>query len=608
MTFNELNLNHRIVDAVTKAGYKEPSPIQAQAIPLMMEGKDLIACAQTGTGKTAAFALPVLNMLSDESMEHPRAIILTPTRELAIQILDNFKKYSRYMRLRTVCFYGGAKQGPQMRAYEKGCDVLVATPGRLIDYMNQGIVSLKDIEVLILDEADRMLDMGFIHDIRRVVSEVPEDRQTVMFSATMPKEIEALARDILRDPETIKIAPTTSPAETVDQKICFMEKDDKKTVLGDFLKKEGVKKSIVFTRTKHGADHLVRDLGKMGIVSMAIHGNKTQGQRQNALERFRSGNIKVLIATDVASRGIDIPKISHVFNYELPEETESYIHRIGRAGRAGQTGEAITLCSKEEMGLLYDIEKMMQMEIPELETELSVSIERVKRGERRRFGKPVTLKDNAEKKNRFDRNGSRKARPVREEKAERISMARQEKKMRLERRKLRLEGLSVEEAVEAVAKAKLEAAAFINEDKPVKKSLDSGKKPSFRKGTGRKVSDRENGDKDISIRNLRGKKTRPLKEKTDRNSASVAEKPKKSGFEKFYKKSADIFAEATASFEKREKKSRKLKEDSRKMLSEKAGKKAKGACLKKEDGRNKMHREKKNERTIRGGKREKQAS
>lgn len=549
MTFNELNLNHRIVDAVTKAGYKEPSPIQEQAIPLMMEGKDLIACAQTGTGKTAAFALPVLNMLSDESREHPRAIILTPTRELAIQILDNFKKYSRYMRLRTVCFYGGAKQGPQMRAYEKGCDVLVATPGRLIDYMNQGIVSLKDIEVLILDEADRMLDMGFIHDIRRVVSEVPEDRQTVMFSATMPKEIEALARDILTDPETIKIAPTTSPAETVDQKICFMEKENKKTVLGNFLKKEGVKKSIVFTRTKHGADHLVRDLGKLGIVSMAIHGNKTQGQRQNALERFRSGNIKVLIATDVASRGIDIPKISHVFNFELPEETESYIHRIGRAGRAGQTGEAITLCSKEEMGLLYDIEKMMQKEIPELETELSIPIERVKRGERRRFGKPVSLKDNAEKKNRSERSGSRKARTVREEKVERISMARQEKKERLERRKLRLEGLSVEEAVEAVKKAKLEAAA------PAKK-----------------------------------------------------EKPKKTGFEKFYKKSADIFAEATASFEKREKKNRKLKEDSRKMLSERPDKKSRGNSFKKDDDHSKMRVEKKNRKAFGGRKKEKRAS
>ncbi|OON85069.1 hypothetical protein BXO88_14215 [Oribacterium sp. C9] len=572
MTFNELNLNHRIVDAITKAGYKEPSPIQEQAIPLMMEGKDMIACAQTGTGKTAAFALPVLNMLDDESREHPRAIVLTPTRELAIQILENFKKYSRYMRLRTVCFYGGAKQGPQVRAYERGCDILVATPGRLIDYMNQGIVSLKDIEVLILDEADRMLDMGFIHDIRRVVSEVPEDRQTVMFSATMPKEIEALARDILQEPETIKIASTTSPAETVDQKICFMEKEDKKTVLGDFLKKEGVKKSIVFTRTKHGADHLVRDLGKLGIVSMAIHGNKTQGQRQNALERFRSGNIKVLVATDVASRGIDIPKISHVFNYELPEETESYIHRIGRVGRAGQTGEAITLCSKEEMGLLYDIEKMMQKEIPEIETEQSIVIERVKRGERRRFGKPKTEKDEAERKNRSERAGSRKARVRKEDKDSRIAMVRAEKKERLERRKLRLEGLSVEEAVAAVAKAKL-AAGSLNEDKNSEKA---------REDRNRFKSERKRDSKKSDVR---------------------SEKPKKTGFEKFYKKSAEIFAEATASFEKREKKYREIKEDNKKNRSEESFKKTKErSSFGKADSRREMNRGKKQENTFKAKK------
>ncbi len=549
MTFNELNLNHRIVDAVTKAGYKEPSPIQEQAIPLMMEGKDMIACAQTGTGKTAAFALPVLNMLEDVSGEHPRAIVLTPTRELAIQILENFKKYSRYMHLRTVCFYGGAKQGPQVRAYERGCDILVATPGRLIDYMNQGIVSLKDIEILILDEADRMLDMGFIHDIRRVVSEVPEDRQTVMFSATMPKEIEALARDILQNPETVKIASTTSPAETVDQKICFMEKEDKKTVLGDFLKKEDVKKSIVFTRTKHGADHLVRDLGKLGIVSMAIHGNKTQGQRQNALERFRSGNIKVLVATDVASRGIDIPKISHVFNYELPEETESYIHRIGRVGRAGQTGEAITLCSKEEMGLLYDIEKMMEKEIPEIETEKSIVIERVKRGERRRFGKPAKEKNDTEKKTRSDRAVGRKARARKEEQAARITMVRAEKKERLERRKLRLEGLSVEEAVAAVAKAK-------RADKPEK----------------------------------------------SKKAASSEKTVKKTGFEKFYKKGAEIFAEATASFEKKEKKNREIREGFKKKQAAETGKKIKEkSSLHKTEGNRDMGREKKNG-TFRGKK------
>jgi|GEM_PF-1045059 len=499
MTFNELNLNQRIVDAVTKAGYKEPSPIQEQAIPLMMEGSDLIACAQTGTGKTAAFALPVINMLENVSREHPRALVLTPTRELAIQILDNFKKYSRYMKLRTVCFYGGAKQGPQISAYNRGCDVLVATPGRLIDYMEQGIVSLKDIEIFILDEADRMLDMGFIHDIRKVVAEIPEDRQTVMFSATMPKEIEALARDILNDPETIKIAPTTSPAETVDQKICFLEKDDKKLVLSNFLKQDDVKKSIIFTRTKHGADHLVRDLGKLGIVSMAIHGNKTQGQRQNALERFRSGNIKVLIATDVASRGIDIPKISHVFNYELPEETESYIHRIGRAGRAGETGEAITLCCKDEMGLLYDIEKMMQKEIPELETEMSVAIERVQRGERRRFGKMKSIAGGKDSGKRGDRSrrseGSRKSR--RDENNERITrFARAERKERLNRRNKRLEGLTVEEAVaEAQVVKSFDSVQAVDDRRSDRKIAERSGKGRGRKFEGDKVAGKKFGSR-----------------------------------------------------------------------------------------------------------------
>ncbi|MCR5008257.1 MAG: DEAD/DEAH box helicase [Oribacterium sp.] len=508
MTFNELNLSKRIVDAITKAGYKEPSPIQEQAIPLMMEGRDLIACAQTGTGKTAAFALPVLNMLDNESRPHPRALVLTPTRELAIQILENFKKYGRYMRLHTVCFYGGAKQGPQIGAYERGCDVLVATPGRLLDYMNQGIVSLRDIEIFILDEADRMLDMGFIHDIRKVVAEIPEERQTVMFSATMPKEIEALAKDILHDPESIKIAPTTSPAETVDQKICFLEKDNKKIVLSDFLKQDNVKKSIIFTRTKHGADHLVRDLGKLGIESMAIHGNKTQGQRQNALERFRSGNIKVLIATDVASRGIDIPKISHVFNYDLPEETESYIHRIGRAGRAGETGESITLCSKDEMGLLYDIEKMMQKEIPELETELSVSIERVQRGERRRFGRAVAA---AKASGREDR---------------KKSATRRSGRVKEDVRNLTAKKPETKSENETFERKSVKADRF-----PVKKNEE---------------------------------KLRKLK---DQKKASQ----KKTGFEKFYKKNGDIFEEATKAFENKQKNhsGKKIKEETGKKKEHK---------------------------------------
>jgi ATP-dependent RNA helicase RhlE len=380
MNFNELNLKKPILDAIRKAGYEHPSPIQEQAIPEMLAGRDMIACAQTGTGKTAAFALPILNQLTVEKKSRIRALILTPTRELAVQIFDNFKKYGRYMRLRTVCIYGGAKQGPQIAALKRGCDILVATPGRLMDYMDRKIVSLDEVEIFTLDEADRMLDMGFIHDIRKIAGAVPKKRQTVMYSATMPKEIESLARELLHEPVDIRIAPTTSPTENVNQSIVFTEKTDKKLVLADYLNQDAVRKSIVFTRTKHGADHLVRDLKRAGIPALAIHGDKTQGQRQSALERFKSGRVGVLVATDVASRGIDIPKISHVFNYDLPEESESYIHRIGRAGRAGERGEAVSLCCSDEMGLLHDIEKMMKQEIPTVETEWSVELTRKKSG------------------------------------------------------------------------------------------------------------------------------------------------------------------------------------------------------------------------------------
>lgn len=384
MKFTELNLNKNLQDAIRKAGYKEPSPIQEKAIPAAMSGRDLIACAQTGTGKTAAFALPILNRLEKASYGYIRALVLTPTRELAIQNFDNFKKYGRYMNLRTVCIYGGAKERPQIMQLHRGCDILVATPGRLIDYMDRGIVSLEGIEIFVLDEADRMLDMGFIHDIRKIAAATPEKRQTLLFSATMPRPIERLAQELIHDPESIKVAPTTSPAETVDQKICFLKKEDKKHALSAFLKQADVRKAIVFTRTKHGADRLVKDLGKENIESIAIHGDKTQGQRQSALERFRGGKINVLVATDVAARGIDIRGVTHVYNYDLPEESESYIHRIGRAGRAGASGEAVSLCDSEEMGLLADIEHMMGKEIPELKTDWSVELERRARGDRRR--------------------------------------------------------------------------------------------------------------------------------------------------------------------------------------------------------------------------------
>ena len=290
MKFTELNLNKNLQDAIRKAGYKEPSPIQEKAIPAAMSGRDLIACAQTGTGKTAAFALPILNRLEKASYGYIRALVLTPTRELAIQNFDNFKKYGRYMNLRTVCIYGGAKERPQIMQLHRGCDILVATPGRLIDYMDRGIVSLEGIEIFVLDEADRMLDMGFIHDIRKIAAATPEKRQTLLFSATMPRPIERLAQELLHDPESIKVAPTTSPAETVDQKICFLKKEDKKHALSAFLKQADVRKAIVFTRTKHGADRLVKDLGKENIewASAKARSSASAAERSMSLSQLTS--------------------------------------------------------------------------------------------------------------------------------------------------------------------------------------------------------------------------------------------------------------------------------------------------------------------------------
>ena len=342
MTFKELNLDREITSAVSKAGYEEPTPIQEKAIPVILKGHDLIACAQTGTGKTAAFALPVLSMLKDKKPRRIRALIITPTRELAIQIFDNFKKYGRYLKLRAVCIYGGAKQGPQIDALLSGGDILIATPGRLLDFMGSGYINLSQVETFVLDEADRMLDMGFIGDVRKIVRFMPQQRQTLMFSATMPKEIELLAQELLTDPVTIKVAPPASPAETVDQKLCFVDRADKNALLIRFLQSGEVRRAIVFTRTKYGADKLVRALLKAEIPSAAIHGDKTQGQRQNALERFKAGQYNVLVATDVASRGIDVPKLS-----------------------------------SEELEKLRDIEKMLKKEIPLLETEYSAPLVRM---------------------------------------------------------------------------------------------------------------------------------------------------------------------------------------------------------------------------------------
>ena len=406
MNFTDLELKEPILSAVSKAKYETPSPIQEQAIPVMLEGKDIIACAQTGTGKTAAFALPILNKLEYKKKHQIRALVLTPTRELAVQIFENFKKFGRYLKLRACCVYGGAPSGPQRKALHSGCDILIATPGRLNDFMVQGEIILSDIEVFVLDEADRMLDMGFIGDVRTIASRIPEVRQTVMFSATMPKEIKELANELLHDPVDIRVAPPASPAETITQYLVYCEKADKKRVLKNMLMSPEVTKAIVFTRTKIGADRLTKKLIEDGIKVLTIHGDKTQGQRQNALQRFRTNQVDVLVATDVAARGIDISDISHVFNYDLPEEDESYIHRIGRAGRAGKEGISISLCCHEELGLLASIEKMLKKEIPLMKTEYSIELKRKKVSAGKSNRRPL-FKKKSDSRSGSDRNKKR---------------------------------------------------------------------------------------------------------------------------------------------------------------------------------------------------------
>ena len=358
--FEDMQLKQPILDALKKAEYTTPTPIQEKAIPAALSGRDLIACAQTGTGKTAAFALPILQVLGEHDPAKIRALVLTPTRELAIQNFDCFKKYGRYLSLRCACIYGGAKQAQQEAQLKKGCDILIATPGRLLDFMGQGLVSLSDVEIFVLDEADRMLDMGFIHDVRRIASCMEDRKQTLLFSATIPKEIEQLAGELLYNPDMIRVDPETKPADTVEQHMIYLKKEDKRTVLLSLLQEPDVEKAIVFVRTKHGADRLKKQLTRDGVPCVVIHGDRTQGQRQNALEQFRSGQVSVLVATDVAARGLDIPDVSHVFNMDLPSEAENYIHRIGRTGRAGHSGISYSLVCEEELELLSDIEKLME--------------------------------------------------------------------------------------------------------------------------------------------------------------------------------------------------------------------------------------------------------
>jgi ATP-dependent RNA helicase RhlE len=369
MSFENLNLIEPILRALKTEGYTTPTPIQEQAIPILLQHKDLLGCAQTGTGKTAAFAIPILQLLYQDRLQHKeqktiKALILTPTRELAIQIDESFAAYGRHTGLKHLVIFGGVSQNPQVDALRRGVDILVATPGRLLDLMNQRFVHLDQIKMLVLDEADRMLDMGFVHDVKKIIAKVPQRRQTLFFSATMPNEIQQLANSILHNPEKVEVTPVSSTADTIQQSLFYVEKGDKKQLLIHLLKDKNIKTALVFTRTKHGADKVVKDLTRVGITAEAIHGNKSQNARQRALTNFKNRTTRVLIATDIAARGIDIDDLTHVINYELPNIPETYVHRIGRTGRAGASGIALSFCDAEEIDFLKDIHKLISKQIP----------------------------------------------------------------------------------------------------------------------------------------------------------------------------------------------------------------------------------------------------
>ncbi|MEJ7694662.1 DEAD/DEAH box helicase [Daejeonella sp.] len=372
MSFEDLKLIEPILRALKTEGYTIPTPIQEQSIPIILDRKDLLGCAQTGTGKTAAFAIPILQILEggkiyDKSPRAIKCLILTPTRELAIQIGESFGAYGRHTGMKHTVIFGGVSQGSQVSALKSGIDILIATPGRLLDLINQKFVHLHHLKIFVLDEADRMLDMGFINDVKKIITKIPQKRQTLFFSATMPPEIQKLANTILVDPEKVEVTPVSSTADTIDQSIFFVEKGDKKKLLIHLLSDKAVKSALIFTRTKHGADKIVKDLVKAGVKTEAIHGNKSQNARQKALSNFKTGQLKALIATDIAARGIDIEELSHVINYELPNVPETYVHRIGRTGRAGSSGIALSFCDDEEMEYLKDIEKLISRSIPVVE-------------------------------------------------------------------------------------------------------------------------------------------------------------------------------------------------------------------------------------------------
>lgn len=368
MTFDSLHIIPSILEALHQEGYTQPTPIQEQAIPPALRGRDVLGCAQTGTGKTAAFAIPILQNLHLMEAAGPinkgiKALIVTPTRELAIQINDSLSAYGKNLRMKHQVIFGGVSQVPQTQALQRGVDILVATPGRLLDLMQQGYISLQQVQILVLDEADRMLDMGFIHDVKKILAKLPAKKQTLFFSATMPPEISSLAASLLHEPIRVEVTPVSSTAETIRQSLYHVNRENKKLLLSHLLKDSDIKTALVFTRTKHGADKVVKDLLKSGFSAEAIHGNKSQNARQRALSNFKNGTTRVLVATDIAARGIDVELLSHVINYELPNVPETYVHRIGRTGRAGASGIAISFCEHEEREFLRDIQKLTGIQI-----------------------------------------------------------------------------------------------------------------------------------------------------------------------------------------------------------------------------------------------------
>ncbi|MCA5005837.1 DEAD/DEAH box helicase [Sphingobacterium bovistauri] len=421
-TFKDLRVSAPILDALEKQGYQHPTPIQEQAIPEVLKGKDLLGCAQTGTGKTAAFSIPILQLLNNFKPEgHKRgtirSLILTPTRELAIQINESIESYGVNLKLKHAVIFGGVNQFNQVQQIRQGVDILVATPGRLLDLVNQKLVWLDKIEILVLDEADRMLDMGFIHDVKRVLSLIPQKRQTLFFSATMPKQIQALADSILNNPVKVEVTPESTTAETIQQTLYYIEKTNKPKALLHLLNTRVDDSVLVFTRTKHGADRLVKLLHKNDISSAAIHGNKSQNARQNALEAFKKKEIKVLVATDIAARGIDIDLLQYVINYEIPNMPESYVHRIGRSGRAGAAGFAISLCDVEEIPYIKDIQYTIGFELPvEVMEGLSMSPQFVQKNQfAASQGKGKKTKEQPKEGAKPDHRHKKKAKPTSKE-------------------------------------------------------------------------------------------------------------------------------------------------------------------------------------------------